>query len=50
MIEYNAAKVELPPVMKAHPMLNVALLKRYHRQSFLPNPILVDNNAEYEVE
>ena len=50
MVRRNGAKLELPPGMKVHPVFNVALLKRYHGQCFLPNPILVDGNAEYEVE
>ena len=31
MVGCNAAKLELPPGMKVHPVFNVALLKRYHR-------------------
>ena len=50
MVKHNATKLELPPGMKIHPVFNVALLKRYHRQSLLPNPILVDGDAEYKVE
>ena len=49
MVGCNAAKLELPPGMKVHPVFNVALLKRYHGQCFIPNTILVDENAEYEV-
>ena len=50
MVGHNAAKLELPPGMKVHPIFNVALLKRYHGQRLLPNPILVDGDAEYKVE
>ena len=50
MIRCNAAKIELPPGIKVHPIFNVELLKIYHGQRLLPNPILVDDNAEYEVE
>ena len=50
MVGRNAAKLELPPGMKVHPIFNVALLKRYHFQRLIPNPILVDDNAKYEVE
>ena len=50
MIGRNAAKLVLPPGMKVLPIFNVAFLKRYHSQYFLPNPILVDNGADYEVE
>ena len=50
MVGHNAAKLELPPWMKVHPVFNAALLKRYHSQRLLPNTILVDGNAEYEVE
>ena len=46
----NAVKLELPPKMNLYPVLNVALLKRYHGQYLLLNLILVDHNAEYEVE
>ena len=46
----NAAKLELPPGMKVHPVFNVALLKSYHSQCLIPNPISVDDDAEYEVE
>ena len=49
MVRRNAAKLELPPGMKVYPVFNVALLNRYHGQHLLPNPILVDGNAEYEV-
>ena len=45
MFGCNAAKLELPPGMKVHPVFNVALLKRYHRQRLLPNPISVDGDA-----
>ena len=50
MIGCNAAKLELPPGIKVHPIFNVALLKKYHGQCLIPNPISVDDNAEYEVE
>ena len=50
MIGHNAAKLELPLGIKVHSIFNVAWLKRYHGQHLLENPILVDNNAEYEVE
>ena len=49
MVRHNAAKLELPPGMKVHPIFNVALLKRYHGQCLIPNPILVDDDAKYEV-
>ena len=50
MIGYNIAKLELSLGMKVHPIVNIALLKRYHGQQLLLNPISVDDNAEYEVE
>ena len=50
MVGRNAAKLKLPPGMKVHPIFNIALLKRYHGQCLLPNLILVDGDAEYEVE
>ena len=46
MVRCNAAKLELPPRMKVHPVFKVALLKRYHGQCLMPNPILVDDNAK----
>ena len=49
MVRRNAAKLELPLGMKVHPIFNVALLKRYHGQCLILNPILVDDNAKYEV-
>ena len=49
MIGHNTAKLELPLVIKVHPVFNVALLKKYYGNCLLLNPILVDNNAEYEV-
>ena len=49
MVGRNAAKLELLPGMKVHPVFNIALLKRYHGQCLMPNPISVDDNAEYEV-
>ena len=33
-----------------HPVFNMALLNRYHSKCLFPNPILVDDNAEYKVE
>ena len=50
MIRQNAAKIELLPGIKVHPVFNVALLKKYHSQHLIPNPISVDNDAEYEIE
>ena len=50
MIRCNAANLELPPGLKVYPVFNVALLKRYHSQNLLPNLILVDDYADYEVE
>ena len=50
MIRNNAAKLELPPVMKVYQVFNMAFFKNYHRKCLLPNLILVDNNAENEVE
>ena len=50
MVGHNAAKLELPLGMKVHPVFNVALLKRYHGQCLIPNPILVEDDVEYEVE
>ena len=50
MIGYNAAKLELPPVMNVYPVFNVAILKKYHGKHLLLNVIMVDDNAEYKVE
>ena len=50
IIGLNAAKLELLLGMKVHPIFNVALLKNYHSQHLIPNPILVDDNVEYKVE
>ena len=50
MVGRNAAKLELPPGMKVHPVFKVGLLKRYYGQCLIPNPILVDDNAKYKVE
>ena len=50
MIRCNAAKLELLPGMKVHPVFNMALLKKHHGQHLIPNPISVEDNAEYEVE
>ena len=50
MVGRNAAKLELPPGMKVHPLFNVALLKRYYGQCLIPNMILVDDDAKYEVK
>ena len=50
MVGRNAAKLELPLGMKVHPVFNVALLKKYHGQRLMTNPISVDNDAEYEVQ
>ena len=49
MVGRNAAKLELPPGMKVHPIFIVALLKRYHGQHLMPNPISVDDDAKYKV-
>ena len=50
MVGCNAAKLELPLGMKVYPVLNMAFFKRYQGQPLTPNPIVVDDNAEYEVE
>ena len=50
MIGCNAAKIELEPGIKVHPVFNMALLKKHHAQCLIPNPILVDKNSEYKVE
>ena len=50
MIGHNAAKLELPPGMKVHPIFKMALLAKYYGQHLIPNPIPVDDDAEYEVE
>ena len=50
MIGWNTAKLELLPGMKVDPVFNVVLLKRYHSQRLLPDPKMVDDNPEYEVE
>ena len=50
MVGHNAGKLELPIEIKVHMVFNVALLKRYHGKCLLPNPISVDDNAEYEVD
>ena len=44
------AKLELPLWMKINSVFNVALLKRYHGQYLIPNPISVEDDAEYKVE
>ena len=49
MVGRNAAKLELPPGIKVHPIFNIALLKRYHGQCLIPNPISVDDDAKYKV-
>ena len=30
IVGHNAAKLELPPGMKVHPVFNIVLLKKYH--------------------
>ena len=50
MIGCNAARLELPPGIKIHPIFKVALLKRYHSQRLLQNLISVDDNAKYRIE
>ena len=50
MIRCNAGKLEMPPGMKVLPVFNAALLKKYHGQHLIPNPILLDDDAEYKVE
>ena len=47
---YKAAKLALPLGIKAHPVFNMTLLKRYYGQCLIPNPISVEDDAEYEVE
>ena len=49
MVGRNAAKLEMPPGMKVHPVFNIVLLKRYHSQCLMPNPISIDDDAKYEV-
>ena len=36
--------------MKIYPVFTVALLKRYHSQCLIPNPISAEDYAEYGVE
>ena len=50
MIRHNAAKLELTLGMKVHLVFNMALLTRYHSQCLILNLILVEDDAEYEVE
>ena len=50
MSRHNISKLELPPGTKVHYVFNVALLKKYHGQCLMPNLILVDDDAEYEIE
>ena len=46
----NAFKLQLPESMKVHPIFNVSLLRKYHGEYSPPGPIIVEGEAEYEVE
>ena len=42
--------MELPSIMKVHPVFNVSLLNKYKGEYKPPGPIIVDGEAEYKVE
>ena len=46
----NAFELDLPVTMKVHPVFNVSLLRLYHGVYSPPGPIIVEGEAEYEVE
>ena len=46
----NAFELELPATMKVHPVFNVSLLYKFQGKYKPPGPIIVDGEAEYEVE
>ena len=50
MVGDNACELEMPEVMRIHPVVNVSQVKKYHNSLQRPPPILVDREEEYEVE
>ena len=46
----NAFELDLPMTMKVHPVFNISLLRLYHGDYSPPGPIIVEGEAEYEVD
>ena len=43
-------ELELPTIMKVHPLFNATLLHNFQGEPRPPGPIIVDGEAVYEVE
>ena len=46
----NAFELDLPMTMKVHPVFNISLLRLYYGVYSPPGPIIIEGEAEYEVE
>ena len=45
----NAFKLDLPVMLRVHPVFNVSLLRWYTGDRMLPAPLEVDNKTKYVV-
>ena len=45
----NAFELELPTIIKVHPLFNVSLLHKFPGKYKPPEPIIVNGEAEYKV-
>ena len=46
----NAVKLDLPPALKIHPVINISLVKHYQGSQLLPAPVEVEGQEEYELD
>ena len=46
----NAFELDLPMTMKVHPVFNVSLFRLYYGVYSPPGPIIIEGEAEYEVD
>ena len=46
----NAFKLDLPVMLRMHPVLNVSLLRQYMGNRMLPAPLAINNKTEYIID